>query len=141
MRKSEGLVFHGTARAIRLINSLLYRKNENIPNIHRQFVDNSPKKIFFTKLDQNHFPRLFVDFQILRKLSENSSRIFRKIIAQEFYQRHFSEFYNFRKFSENFETILVDVHFQFCLAVESIGQDGAILPDDQPIKLRESRAG
>ena len=30
--------------------------------------------------------------------------------------------------------------FQFCLAAESIGQDGVILPDDQPINLRESRA-
>ena len=57
--KNEGLVFHGTARAIRLINSLLYEKNENIPNIHRQFANNSPKKIFFTKLDQNHFPKVF----------------------------------------------------------------------------------
>ena len=27
------------------------------------------------------------------------------------------------------------------LATESIGQDGAILPDDQPVTLRESRAG
>ena len=53
--KSEGLVFHGTARAIRLINSLLDGKNENIPNIHRQFSE----KIFFTKLDQNHFPKVF----------------------------------------------------------------------------------
>ena len=44
--KCEGLVFHGTARAIRLINSLFYGKNENIPNIHRQFADNSPKKYF-----------------------------------------------------------------------------------------------
>ena len=73
-----------------------------------------------------------VNFQIFRKLSENSPRIFRKIIAQEFYQKHFPEFYNFPKFSENFETILVDVRFQFCLAAESIGQDGAHLPDDQP---------
>ena len=93
------------------------------------------------KLDQNHFPKVFVDFLTFRKLSKNSPRIFRKIIAQEFYQRHFPEFSNFWKFFENFETILVDVRLQFCLAVESIGQDGAILPDDQPIKLRESRVG
>ena len=26
--------------------------------------------------------------------------------------------------------------FQFCLAAESVGQDGAILPDDQPVKLQ-----
>ena len=56
-------------------------------------------------------------------------------------QKHFLEFHNFLKFSENFETILINVHFQFCLAAESIGQDGAILPNDQPIKLQESRVG
>ena len=32
--KNERLVFHDTARAIRLINSLFYGKNENIPKIH-----------------------------------------------------------------------------------------------------------
>ena len=60
-----------------------------------------------------------------------------KIIVHKFNQKYFSEFYNFPKFSENFETILVNVRFQLWLAAESIGQDGAILPDDQPIKLRE----
>ena len=96
--KSDGLVFHGTEREIRLINSLFSGKNENI-----QYC--SPN---YTKLI---FPMLFVDFQIIRKLSENSPRIFRKITAQEFHRRRFPEFYNFRKFSENFETILVDVLF------------------------------
>ena len=33
------------------------------------------------------------------------------------------------------------MRFQFSLAVESIWQDGAILPDDQPINLLENRAG
>ena len=37
--------------------------------------------------------------------------------------------------------ILVNVSFQFCLAAEFIGQDGAILPEDQPVKLQESREG
>ena len=42
--KNEGLVvFHDTARAIRLINSLLHSKNENIPIMNRQF---SEKNIF-----------------------------------------------------------------------------------------------
>ena len=41
--KNEGLVFHGTARAMRLINSLLHGKGENVPNIHREFADNFPK--------------------------------------------------------------------------------------------------
>ena len=131
--KSEGLVFHGTARAIRLINSLLHGKNE----IFRTFTDNSPKKIFFHKIRPKSFSQGFL---LIFKFSKNSSRIFPKIIGQEFYQKHFPELCNFLKFSENFETILVDVHFQFCLAAKSIGQDGSILPDDQPIKLRESRA-
>ena len=74
-------------------------------------------------------------------MSKDSQRPLRKIIAHEFYQKHFTEFYNFPTFSENSETILVNVRFQFCLAAESIGQDDAILPDDQLIQLRESRAG
>ena len=74
-----------------------------------------------------------VDFPIFRKSP--------KIIGHEFCEKHFPEFYNFPKFSENFETILVNVRFQFCLAVESIGQDGTILPNDQPTNLRESKAG
>ena len=39
VRKNEGLVFHCTERAIRLINSLLHGKNENVPNIHREFAE------------------------------------------------------------------------------------------------------
>ena len=58
--------------------------------------------------------------------SKNSPRISRKIIAHKFYLKHFPVFYNLPKFSENFETILVKVRFQFCLAAESIGKDGAI---------------
>ena len=44
--KNDGLVFHGTARAIRLINSLSYGTNDNVPNIHREFADNVPKNYF-----------------------------------------------------------------------------------------------
>ena len=31
------------------------------------------------------------------------------------------------------------MRFHFCLEAESIGQEGAILPDGQPIKLQETR--
>ena len=100
------------------------------------------RKIIFDEISPKSFSQGFL---LIFKFSENSPkispRISRKIIVQDFHQKHFSRFYNFPKFSENFETILVNVLFQFCLAAESIGQDGAILPDDQPIKLRESRAG
>ena len=68
------------------------------------------------------FPRFSVDFQIFRKLSENSPKISRKNIAHELYQKPFPEFFNFPKFSENSETIMVKVRFQFCLAAESIVQ-------------------
>ena len=109
MRKNEGFVFHGTARVIRLINSLLYDKNENIPDFHREFADNFPKKYF-----KISFLRSSIDFQIFRKLSENSPRISRKIIAHEFYQKHFPEYSNFPKYSENIKKILVNVRVQFC---------------------------
>ena len=74
------------------------------------------------------------------KFSENSPRISRKIIVHMFNTSLSPEFYNFPKFSENLETIFINVRFQFCLAAESVGQDGTILPDDQPIKLLDSRA-
>ena len=45
-RKNEDLVFHGTARAIRLIDTLLNGKNENIPNIYREFSGKFPKHYF-----------------------------------------------------------------------------------------------
>ena len=59
-------------------------------------------------------------------------------MVHESYLKHFLEFNNYPKFSENFEPILVNVRFQFCLAAESVGQDGAILHDDQPIKLQKA---
>ena len=114
-------------------------------NIFRTFTDNLPtvfrKIVFFGNKSKIVFPRFSVDFQIFRKVSENSPSISQKSIDREFYLKHFPKFLNFPKFSENFETILVNVHFQFYLAAESIVQNGAILPDDQPIKLREIRTG
>ena len=38
-KKNKGLVFHGMAQAIWLINSLLDGEHENIPNIHGEFAD------------------------------------------------------------------------------------------------------
>ena len=87
------------------------------PNIDRQFVDNAPKKIFFAKLVQNHFPKVF------RKFSDNSPRILRKNRSRVLLKT-FPECYSFPKFSEN----LLNMRYQFCLAAESIRQDGAILP-------------
>ena len=129
--KTEGLVFHSTPRAIRLTNSLIYSKNENIPKIYREFSE-----FFSQDLSIIIFPRISVDYKIFRKLFENSSRVSRKITSHEFCQKHFPEFYHSPNFSGNFERILVHIRFQFCSAAESIGQDGT-----QPIRLQESRAG
>ena len=79
------------------------------------------------------FLLIFNFSKLVRKLTKN----FPINIAHEFYQKHFPESYSFPKFSEKFETILVNVRFQFWLAAESIGQNGAILSDDQPIKWHD----
>ena len=105
----------------------------------RTFAENLPtifRKIIFREISPKSFSR---GFPLIFKFSENCPKTYRELpeelITREFYRKRFPEL----------ETILVDVRFQFCLAAESIGQDGAgagaILPDDQPIKLRESRAG
>ena len=111
----------------------IFRKfSENLPAIFRKIIlcEISPKS-------------LSQGFLLIFKFSENCPKTYREfpeeLIAHEFYQKHLTEFYNFPK---SFETSLVNVRFQFCSAAESIGQDGAILPDDQSTKLRESsRAG
>ena len=64
--------------------------------VFRTFTDNLPtilKKHFFHEIGPKSFSQGFLlIFQIFRKLSENSGRIFRKVIAQELYQKHFPEF-------------------------------------------------
>ena len=99
-------------------------ENENIPKIRREFPDNF-RKIIFYEISPKSFSQGFL---LIFKFSENcpktNQEISRKIIVHEFHQKYFPEFYNFLKFSENFETTLVNVPFQFCLATESIGQDG-----------------
>ena len=62
------LVFHGTARAIRLMNSLLDGKKENTPNIHRQYADNSSIKYFFHEISPKS---LFQGFPLIFKFPEN----------------------------------------------------------------------
>ena len=120
--------------------------------IFRTFIENLPtifRKIIFREISPKSFSQGFLLIsifpKIVRKLTKtnfrNCPKTYRELIVHEFYQKHFPEFYNFPKFSEKLKTILVNVRFQFCLAAESIGQDGAIQPDDQPIKLQESRAG
>ena len=139
--KNGGLVFHGTAQAIWLIDSLLYDRKKTFQTFTDDLLTILPKNVSHEIRPTSVSQGFVLIFQIVQKFAENSPRIFQKIIAQEFYQKHFPKFYNFSKFSKNFETILVDMLFQFCLATQSIRQDGTVLPDDQPIKLQESRAG
>ena len=56
--KHDGLVFHGTARAIRLINNLLHGKNELL---FRTFTKNSPTifRIFSQEISSKSFPQDF----------------------------------------------------------------------------------
>ena len=72
--KTEGLVFHGTGRAIWLIDSFLYGKNENILKIHREFVDYFPKN-FSQNMSKIIFSRFSGDFHNFRQLSEDSLRL------------------------------------------------------------------
>ena len=51
--KNEGLAFHGKARAVQLINSLLYGRNENIPSIHPDFPENPFYKFRRKKFSEN----------------------------------------------------------------------------------------
>ena len=56
--KNEGLVFHSTAQAIRLINSLLMAKTK----MHRTFTENFPtifRKIIFHEISPKSFPKVF----------------------------------------------------------------------------------
>ena len=73
------------------------------------------RKIIFHEINPESFSQCFL---LIFQFSENLP----KIIAHEFCEKHFP-LYNFPKFSEDIETILVNVRFQFCLAVESTGQD------------------
>ena len=94
--------------------------------IFRTFTDNLPtilgKNVFHEIRPKSFSQGFLLIFKFFQKLSENSGRIFRKIIAQEFHEKYFSEFYNFPKFSENFETILVDVRFQFIWQLNPSGK-------------------
>ena len=97
-----------------------------------------PKKIFH-EISPQPFSQGFL---LILKFSEHfpkTDREFSEKTVHEFYQKHFPEFHNFRKFFENFETTLINVHFQFCLAVESIGQEGAILPDANQIAVKQGK--
>ena len=98
MHKNEGLVFHGTARAVWLINSLLYVKNENIPKkLHREFSNNF-LKYYFQEISPKTFSQGFL---LIFKFSENCPKVPRIsviIIVHQFYQKYFPEFTIFRSF-------------------------------------------
>ena len=76
-----------------------------------------------------------------QKYSKNLLENFAEIIFHEICLKSFFQATQCLILSENCETILVNVLSQFSLAAESIRQNGAILPDDQPIRLWKGRAG
>ena len=126
-RKPESLLFHGKARHEQFGKQILYGENENIPRTaENYFRENLSKMIFPRVLFQiSNFPTVVGKLTEI-SLKNNLSRI--SLIKVSI-------------FFENFETMLVNLCFQFCSAAESKGQDGAILPDDQPIRLSEDKAG
>ena len=86
----------------------------------RIYSDYSPtifRKVIFHEIILKSFSQGFLLISnfptIVRKLTKN----FLEKLAREFYQKHFPEFDNLPKFSENFETILLNVRFQFCFAL------------------------
>ena len=112
--------------------------------IFRTFTENLPtifQKIILHEISPKLFPQ---NFLLIFKFSKNCPKTHRefpeKISLTSFIKTSFPSLITYEVF-RNFETILVNVRFQFCLAAESMGQDDAILPDNQPIKLRQSRAG
>ena len=95
--KTERLVFHGMAWAIRLINSLLHGKNENISKL----TENLPtifRKIIFHEISTKSFSQSFSWFSILRKFYENSTSISRKTISHKFCKSIFPSSMTFRGF-------------------------------------------
>ena len=79
--ETEGLVFHGTARAIRLKNRLLNDNNEKIPRTQPELADNFPKNYFSRIFSKIILPNFCIDFQVFRMLSKNFQSISRKIIV------------------------------------------------------------
>ena len=115
-RNFSQAIIYSTARAIQLINSLLYGKNEKF----RTFTENLQtifQKILFHEINPKSFSEGFLT---IFKFSENFPKTHReypkKIIAHEFYEM---SFITFRSFPENLATILVNMRFQFCLVSES----------------------
>ena len=91
MRKTEVLVFHGTARAIRLIISLLDGRNENISEYSPRIF----RKITFHEISVKSFSQGFL---LIFKLSENSQRISRKLLLTSYLKSIFPSFITFRSF-------------------------------------------
>ena len=91
------------------------------------------KLVFWGNLSKIVFTRFYVGFSL--DFSEHLPRIFREISFYEFRHKHFPEFLLILEFLQCFDTILVDVRFRFCEAIESREKDGFILPDNQPISF------
>ena len=124
--KKKNSAFYSMAWAIRLINNLWYRKCQNILNIYREFATVFWKRVFH-KLVQNHFPKILCAFsnflKIVQKFTKNfpQNTSFIKSILPSFIT-----FCSFQRIWDNFSQHA----FSVLLSSWSIGQDGAILPDN-----------
>ena len=113
--KNEGLVFHGMARAFWLLNGFSCwqrrRYSKHLPRICRQL----PEKLFFIKLVQNHFPKVFCWFsnfpKIVRKVTENFLKNNRSRVLSKAFSRVSQLSEVFREFWDNFGQRVFSVLF------------------------------
>ena len=91
------------------IRQLVY--TANVLTICRQFSE----KMFFTKLVQNHFPKVFCWFsnfqKIVRKLTENSPKNVRLQLLLKAFSRAFITFRSFPRVWDNFVKQAISVLF------------------------------
>ena len=81
--KTEGLIFHGNARAIQSVASCVTKMK-----ILQKFTENFPKNYFAQTLSLVIFLRVSIEFQILPKIVP----IDNKIIFHKFCLKHYPEF-------------------------------------------------
>ena len=113
------------ARAVRLIISLSIAKTKVSCEFTESFSAILRKIIFPQNLSKVIFPRLFVDFGTLRRLSKQLT----KFIFRRFCQKHFPEFSLLSELFKKFGTILIYVGFN--LVQQQLHPWGRIVPSSQ----------
>ena len=140
-RQVKTLVIRRAAGEIRLINSSLYGRNESIQKNDSAICQQLSETFFLQILSKSIFPC----FSIF-KFFGNSHTISRKISFHEYSPKHFPDFLYIALpcFPENFEKIYFGQPkflILFNNTAESLVDDGALVPQDQPIRLQEGITG